>query len=111
MARMIINQPLILLLILQPLLAVGLLLYLRRQPAARKLVLALITVGVIGALVAAVVTFLRSTAPIAPYELGPGAWRPSIYLALWSLYVGFGLGVFGAAAVALPLRFLTRDRK
>jgi hypothetical protein len=92
----------ILVLLIQPLVAVILFLILRRFQVSARLTSTLIICGFVGAVLVALFTFMRSTVPIAPYELSPGAWTPIYGQTIVSLYVGFGLGVNLAALIGGP---------
>jgi hypothetical protein len=89
-------------LLVQPLLAVILILILHRIQATSSLTSTLIICGSVGATLVALFTFVRSTVPIAPYELSPDAWKPISWQTIISLYIGFGLGVNLAALIAVP---------
>lgn len=92
----------ILALLIQPLVAVILFLILRRIQATSHLTSTLTICGFVGAVLVALFAFMRSTVPIAPYELSPGAWTPFYGQIIVSLYIGFGLGVNLAALIGVP---------
>ena len=76
-----------------------------------KLSLGLVLSGIAGAVFTAIFVFMRSTVPIAPYELSRGAWYPIYGQCLLTLYVGFGLGVVMAAVVVSPFLLAKSLRK
>jgi hypothetical protein len=92
-------------LLVQPLLAVVVIVILRRSQVTTRLVPTLVLSGVAGAMLVALFAFMRSTVPIAPYELSHDAWNPIYRQTLLSLYVGFGLGVNLAAFIGIPFVF------
>jgi hypothetical protein len=92
-------------LLIQPLLAVVVILILRRRQVTTRLVPALVLSGVAGAILVALFAFMRSTVPIAPYELSRDAWNPIYRQTLLSLYIGFGAGVNLAALIGIPFVF------
>ena len=100
----------LLILFVLPLVAAGLILSARRFPSTAGLVPALMLSGLTGAILTTFFAFAFSTAPIAPYELGPHAWGPMLGQVLLSIYVGFGLGAMIAAAVGVPV-FLIASRR
>jgi hypothetical protein len=94
-------------LLVQPVLAGLLLLLLRRRKPA-KLVRILMGSGLLGAVLTALIVFLHSSVPIAPYELSKDAWDPVYRQILLSLYVGFGLGIFIPAFFVLPIHWIRK---
>jgi len=98
-------------LLIQPLLGVGLIFVIRRFQATARLLPLLVGSGIAGAVVTSTLVFLRSTVPIAPYELSPNAWLPVVRESVVSLYVGFGMGVFISAIFAIPLALITQHRR
>jgi len=76
-----------------------------------RLPLGLVLSGGAGALLTALFVFMRSTVPIAPYELSRDAWYPIYGQCLLSLYVGFGLGVVMAAIAVSPFLLAKSLRK
>jgi hypothetical protein len=98
-------------LLVLPLIAVGLLLLVRRSTVLRPLVPALVLSGIPTAFTTAFFAFLNASVPIAPYELGRGAWWPVIRGVLLALYVGFGIGVVIAALIGLPYQWLIQRRR
>ncbi len=95
--------PLFVILLVLPLLAVGLILIVRRSKTNAKISNGLLLSGIGGAIVTALFAYSRSTAPIAPFETGPGAWLPLMWQSLLALYIGFGLGVTAAGIAISPL--------
>jgi hypothetical protein len=95
-------HPIVISLLILPLIAVGVLIMLRRSRALRSLVPALTLSGATGALITAFFAFTNTSVPIAPYELGEGAWLPVIGQVLLALYLGFGIGVIIAALMGVP---------
>jgi hypothetical protein len=94
--------PLLIVLFILPLAAVGLIFAAKRSRSMPRLARGLVWSGIAGAIFTALFTFMRSSVPIAPYELSRNAWYPIYGQSLLSLYVGFGLGVIvGAVVVSL----------
>jgi hypothetical protein len=98
-------HPVLIALLILPLIAVGILLMVRRSKALSPLVPALTLSGATGALITAFFAFTNMSVPLAPYELGQGAWLPVIGQVLLALYLGFGIGVTIAALMGLPYQF------
>jgi len=73
-----------------------------------RLVPALVLSGATGAIVTAFFAFTTASMPIAPYELGRGAWLPVLGQIALALYVGFGIGVGIAGAIGIPYLLLQR---
>jgi hypothetical protein len=90
MARVL---PIIIILLALPLLAIGVILLVRRSTSTTHLTSWLILSGITGSVLTAFITFSLSTVPIAPYELASNAWYPIYWQILLSLYIGFGVGV------------------
>lgn len=86
-------HPLFILLFALPIAAIALILAARRWKSVPKLSLALVISGITGAILTALIVFISSTVPIAPYETSQNSWNPLFELCLLSLYAGFGLGV------------------
>ena len=104
-------HPIIIILLIIPILAVGILIMFRRSRALSPLVPALALSGATGALVTAFFAFTSATMPIAPYETGQGAWLPVAGLVLLALYIGFGIGVIVAILLGVPYQlFANRAR-
>jgi hypothetical protein len=95
-------HPVVISLLILPLIAVGVLIMLRRSRALRPLVPALTLSGATGAIITAFFAFTNASVPVAPHELGQGAWLPVTGLVLLALYLGFGIGVAIAALMGLP---------
>lgn len=93
-----------------PLIAIGILVVVKRSPSTAHLVKPLVWTGAAGAALTSLYAFSIATVPIAPYELGPGAWTPILWQSLLALCVGFGLGVLLAAALALPYTYIKSRR-
>jgi len=102
--------PILLILFALPIVAAGVILSARHFPYTSGLVPALLLSGLTGAILTTFFASAFSTAPIAPYELGPYAWGPMLGQVLISIYVGFGLGAMIAAAVGVPV-FLIAGRR
>ena len=102
--------PILLILFALPIVAAGLILSARHFPYTSGLVPALLLSGLTGAILTTFFAFALSTAPIAPYELGPYAWGPMLGQVLISIYVGFGMGAMIAATVGIPY-FLIAGRR
>ncbi len=94
-------------LLVQPLLAVGLILLVRRLHPTARLAPALVLCGITGAVLTALIVFMRSTVPIAPYEQRADPWMPLIEQSALSLYIGFGLGVIVSAVFAIPFALIS----
>ncbi|MFN2147075.1 MAG: hypothetical protein ACK2T2_01680 [Anaerolineales bacterium] len=94
-------------LLVQPVLA-GLLLLLLHRWKPANLVRILMGSGLLGAVLTALIVFLRSSVPIAPYELSKDAWDPVYRQILLSLYVGFGLGIFIPVFFVLPIHWIRK---
>lgn len=92
-------------LLVQPVLAVAVILILRRSQVTARLIPALLLSGLAVAILVALFAFMRSTIPIAPYELSDDAWNPIYGQTLLSLYIGFGLGVNLSALIGVPAAF------
>jgi hypothetical protein len=95
-------HPVVIALLILPLIAVGVLIMLRRSKALRPLVPALTLSGATGALITAFFAFTNTSVPVGPYEVTQGAWLPVIGQVLLALYLGFGIGVTIAALMGLP---------
>lgn len=104
-------QPLLLLLFALPIAAAGLILAARRWKFIPDLSRALVISGSAGAVFTALVVFISSTVPIAPYETGRNAWNPIVNQFLLSLYTGFGLGVTLGAPLIAPVLWLKAAKK
>ncbi len=85
-----------------PLVGVGLIMAARHSQDMPKLFKGLVWSGIAAAVFTTLFVFMRSTVPIAPYEMGPGAWTPIYEQCLFSFYVGFGMGVVLAGIVISP---------
>ena len=83
-----------------PVLAIAILLLIRRSPSLRALAPAILLCGVTTALLAACFGFTQSTMPIRPYE--SATWTDIALPLLASLYVGFGLGAVLSALLGVP---------
>jgi hypothetical protein len=94
-----------------PVVAIAVLVAVRRSARLKPLVPALAISGVTTALATAFLAFTRSSVPIAPYETGPGAWGPVIGGVLIALYVGFGIGVVLATLIGLPYLWIATRRR
>lgn len=94
--------PILVILFILPIVAIGLVFAAKRSRYMPRLARTLVWFGFAGSILTALFVFLRSTVPIAPYELGREAWYPVYGNCLLSLYVGFGLGVIVGAAVMSP---------
>jgi len=94
-----------------PLVGIGLILQARRSITMPRLFLGLVGAGIAGAVFTALIVFMWSTVPIAPYETDPGAWTSIYEGCLLSLYVGFGLGVVLAGIVVSPFLYLKTLKK
>ena len=104
-------QPLILGLLILPIPALGLVVAARRRKSMPHLSRNLFLSGAAGAILSALVVFMTSTVPIAPYETGPDAWDPVLRQTLLSLYAGFGVGVLAGAALICPLMWIKARKK
>jgi hypothetical protein len=102
--------PVIILFLALPLLAVGLILLLRRSKSAANLFLGFILSGITGSIFTAFITFALSTVPISPHETSLDAWYPILWRLLASLYIGFGLGVAIASIAVSPLWLIKMAR-
>jgi len=103
--------PLLIILFNLPLAAVGLIFAAKRWHSMPRLARGLVWSGIGGAVLTALFVYMRSTVPIAPYELSRTAWYPIYGQCLVSLYVGFGLGVIAGAIVVLPFILVKALRK
>ena len=105
--------PIIIILLALPLLAIGVILFVRRSKSTTNLTLGLILSGIAGSIFTAFITFSLSTVPIAPYELARNAWYPIYWQVLLSLYIGFGMGVTIAVIAVSPFWLIkvARDEK
>ena len=103
--------PLLIILFILPLAAVGLIFAAKRWRSMPGLARGLVWSGIGGAVLTALFVYMRSTVPIAPYELSRTAWYPIYGQCLVSLYVGFGLGVIVGAVVASPFILVKALRK
>ena len=104
-------HPIILALLAVPLVAAGVLILVHRSARLARLVPALVLSGTTGAILTAFFAFSALSVPIAPYELGPGAWLPVLGQVLLALYVGFGIGVLIAAAIGIPYSLARLKRR
>jgi hypothetical protein len=104
-------HPVVIVLLLLPIIAVGIVLVIRRTAAHRLLVPALTLSGIATALTAAFFAFTSASVPIAPYELRQGAWWPIVGQVLLALYIGFGIGVIIAALIGLPFHLLAHRKR
>jgi hypothetical protein len=103
--------PIIVALLLVPLLAAGILILVHRSAQLTRLVPALVLSGITGAILTAFFAFSTLSVPIAPYELGRGAWLPVLGQVALALYVGFGIGILIAAAVGIPYVLLLQKSR
>ena len=103
--------PLLIVLFILPLAAIGLIFAAKRSKYMPGLARGLVWSGIAGAIFTALFTFMQSSVPIAPYELSRNAWYPIYGQCLLSLYVGFGLGVIVGAVVASPFLLIKALRK
>lgn len=92
-------------------LAIGILVLVRRSPVTRPLTSLLVWSGIAGATLAALYVFMNATVPIAPYETGPGAWTPLLWNLLLLAFTGFGLGVIFVSILALPVTYFRNHRR
>jgi hypothetical protein len=83
-----------------PVLAIGILLLIRRSPSLRALAPAILLSGVTTAVLAACFGFTQSTMPIRPYESAP--WIDLALPLLSSGYVGFGVGAVLSGLLGVP---------
>lgn len=102
---------LILSLLILPIPALGLILAARRRRSMPHLSRNLVFSGAAGAILTALVVFMTSTVPIAPYESGADAWDPVLRQTLLSLYTGFGVGVLAGAALICPLMWIKASKQ
>ena len=101
----------IILLLALPIFSIGLIFAAKRLRSMPKLPLGLVLSGIAGAVFTTLFVFMRSTVPIAPYELSRDAWYPIYGQCLLSLYVGFGLGVVMAVIAVSPFLLFKTLRK
>jgi hypothetical protein len=94
-----------------PLVGIGILLIARRSKTIPNLAFALLLSGITGAILTAVLVFILSPMPIAPYELPQSSWYPVLGACLFGLYVGFGIGVVISAIIASPILLIKALRK
>jgi hypothetical protein len=104
-------HPVIIVLLIMPLLAVGILLIVRRSSSLSRLVPAMVLSGIATALTTAFLAFTSASVPIAPYELRQGAWLPVAGPVLLALYIGFGIGVIIATLIGLPFHLLAGRKR
>ena len=97
----------IIVLLALPIIALGLILVVRRSRALSGLAPGLVLSGVTGSVLTALFAFSASTVPIGPYESGPTAWSPVVGGLLLALYVGFGMGALVAALAGIPYWYLS----
>ena len=102
--------PIIIILLALPLLAIGVILLVRRSKSTTNLTSWLILSGIAGSILTAFITFSLSTVPIAPYELARNAWYPIYWQVLLSLYIGFGMGVTIAVIAVSPFWLIKMAR-
>jgi uncharacterized membrane protein len=98
-------HPVLIVLLVLPLLAVAVLIMVRRSKALSPIVPAMTLSGATGAIITAFFAFTSASVPLAPYELRQGAWLPVAGQVLLALYLGFGIGVIIAALMGLPYQF------
>jgi hypothetical protein len=94
-----------------PLVAIGILLIARRSKTIPNLSFSLLLSGITGAIFTAVIVFLVSPMPIAPYELARSSWYPVLWACLLGLYVGFGIGVGISSIIVSPLLLIKELKK
>jgi hypothetical protein len=99
-------HPVLIVLLILPLLAVGILLIVRRSRSLSQLVPALVLSGIATALTTALLAFTTSTVPIAAFARGPGAWFPLVGETLMALYIGFGIGAVIAELIGVPYQLI-----
>ncbi len=104
-------RPIVIFFLVLPVLAVAILVVVKRSKTLSPLVPALVLSGIATALTAALLAFSSASVPIAPYETGQGEWVPVVAQILLALYVGFGLGVIIAALIGVPYRWLANRRR
>ncbi len=104
-------HPIIIGLLIVPVIAVIILVILRKSRSMGRLVPALVLSGAATALTTAFLAFTNATVPIAPYETGRGAWLPVVGVALLALYIGFGIGFIIAALIGVPYQFIANRRQ
>jgi len=104
-------RPIVIFFLVLPVLAMAILVVVKRSKNLSPLVPALVLSGIATALTAALLAFSSASVPIAPYETGQGAWVPVVAQILLALYVGFGLGVIIATLFGVPYRWLANRRR
>jgi len=104
-------HPIIIVLLVLPVLAAGILAAVRRSKALSQIMPALVLSGIATALTTAFLAFTNGSVSIAPYEAGPGVWLPVLGQILLALYVGFGIGVIIAALIGLPYHLLAHRKR
>jgi Na+/phosphate symporter len=103
--------PVFIILLALPLLAAGLILFLKRLRPASKLPLGFLLSGIAGSILTALVVLSAVTVPIAPYETKANAWQSIYGMVFLFLYMGFGLGGTLAAIAVSPFYFIKMIRK
>ncbi len=101
----------VILFLIQPLFALGLVFLVRKSARFSPLLPALVLSGIATALTTAFFAFTSGSVPIAPYESARGAWLPIVGQVLLAAYVGFGIGVIIAALIGLPYQLLADRRR
>jgi hypothetical protein len=104
-------HPVVIVLLVLPLVAVGTLLIVRRSKILAPLVPALVLSGIATALTTAFLAFTSGSVPITPFESGPGGWLPIVGDVLLALYVGFGVGVTIATLIGVPYQLLAGRKR
>lgn len=86
-----------------PLVGIGIIFIARRSKAIPNLAFSLLLSGILGSIFTAIILFMVSPMPIAPYETSRSSWYPVIKGLLFGLYVGFGLGVGISSILVSPI--------
>jgi len=104
-------HPVVIVLLILPLIAVGILPIVRRSETLGPLVPALVLSGIATALTTAFLAFTSGLVPIPPHESGQGAWLPIAGQVVLALYIGFGIGVIIATLIGVPYQLIGRRKR
>ena len=103
--------PVIIFAVALPLVGIGIILIARRSKEIPDLAFSLLLSGILGSIFTALLLFMLSPMPIAPYETSRSSWYPVIKGLLFSLYVGFGIGVGISSLLVSPILLIKAWRK
>lgn len=104
-------HPIVIFLLVLPVLAVAILIGVKRSKNLSPLAPALVLSGMATALTTALLAFSSTSVPVAPYETGQGAWAPVVAQILLALYIGFGLEGIIATLIGAPYQWLASRRQ